>query len=80
MPTLDLEQSSQMYSDNVAPFDEFKILIVLQKGVRCCTQHPITNHLTYAKLSTQYRAFTTKIDSVRFLEIFKVLYKTLIRR
>lgn len=43
---------------------DLQILIAYVKGVRSCTEHPITNHLTYAKLFAMYRVFITKIDNV----------------
>lgn len=69
--SMDPKYRSRIHVGNVAPFDDMWIPIAKQKGVRSCTQHPITNHLTYTKLSTQYSAFTTKIESVeieRYLE------------
>lgn len=51
---------SRMHTDNVASFHDLEILI----AIRCCTQQPVINHLTYAKLSAQYKSFTIKIKSV----------------
>ena len=38
--------------------------IALRKGVRSCVKYPMSNHLTYAKLSPQYKGFIASIDSI----------------
>ncbi|KAH9668313.1 hypothetical protein KPL70_021366 [Citrus sinensis] len=38
--------------------------IAIRKAIRTCTKHPISNFLTCTKLSSGFRAFIAKIDSV----------------
>ena len=38
--------------------------IALRKWVRSCVKYPISNHLIYTKLSSQFRGFVAKIDSI----------------
>ena len=38
--------------------------VALSKGVRSCVKYPMSNHLTYAKLSPQYKGFVASIDSI----------------
>lgn len=40
------------------------IPIALRKGVRSCTQHPISQFVSYSNLSPFFRAFTSNISSV----------------
>ncbi|EOY17116.1 Cysteine-rich RLK (RECEPTOR-like protein kinase) 8 [Theobroma cacao] len=42
--------------------NEWDIPIALRKGVRSCTQHPISNYLSYSQLSGAFRALTEKIE------------------
>ena len=44
------------------PVDDLDIPIALRKGVRSCTQHPLSNYLSYSSLSTAFRAFIEKIE------------------
>ena len=37
--------------------------IAVQKGVRSCTNHPISNFVSYHRLSTSLKAFVTHLDS-----------------
>ena len=37
--------------------------IALQKGVRSCTKHPISNHVSYHRLSSKFCAFVTHISN-----------------
>jgi hypothetical protein len=38
--------------------------IAQRKGVRSCTQHPISNFVSYQHLSPSYRSFVSKLSSV----------------
>jgi len=44
--------------------DNLDVPIALRKGVRSCTQYPISSYLTYSKVSPKYRDFTSKLDHV----------------
>lgn len=58
-----------MHTDNMAPINDLEIRFVMRKGVSF-----VLSTLNYAKLSGQYRTFTTKIDSV---EISRDIYSAL---
>lgn len=40
------------------------IPITLQKGVRSCTQHPISNFVSYHALSSSFRNYVVSLSSV----------------
>lgn len=44
--------------------DDSDVPIAIRKGVRSCTQHPISRFVSYEKLSPSYHAFVTAIDSI----------------
>ena len=37
--------------------------IAMRKGVRECTRHPIQGYVNYGRLSPEFRAFTTHLDT-----------------
>ena len=39
--------------------------IALGKGTRSCTQHPISNYVSYEKLSPSFSTFTTTLTSIK---------------
>ena len=41
---------------------DLDIPIAIRKGVRSCTTHPIAQYLSYHRLSSNYKAFTSKIS------------------
>ncbi|RVW97655.1 Retrovirus-related Pol polyprotein from transposon TNT 1-94 [Vitis vinifera] len=45
--------------------DDLDQPIALRKGVRSCTQHPISNHVSYGKLSHNFQAFITSLEDDR---------------
>ncbi|RVW52517.1 Retrovirus-related Pol polyprotein from transposon TNT 1-94 [Vitis vinifera] len=45
--------------------DDLDQPIALRKGVRSCTQHPISNHVYYGKLSQNFQAFITSLEDDR---------------
>ena len=53
-------------------FSDLDFPIAFQKGVRCCTQHPISNFVSYKNLSSSIVAF--QLSSV---EISKNIYDAL---
>lgn len=42
--------------------DDLDAPIAIRKGVRSCTQHPISKHLSYGRLSKNHRAFVSQLD------------------
>ena len=54
---------------------DLNISIALRKGVRTCTQHPITKYVSYNKLSSAHRAFTTRISQLFVPRIMRKLWK-----
>ncbi|KAJ1442200.1 Gag-polypeptide of LTR copia-type [Sesbania bispinosa] len=56
-----LDSSSNLIDDN----SDLDLPIALRKGVRSCTQHPIGNYVSFEKLSQDYRAFVTNLDSIK---------------
>lgn len=48
---------------NTRVFDtDLDIPIAIRKGVRSCTNHPIAKYMSYHKLSSEHKAFTSKIS------------------
>ena len=43
---------------------DLDIPIAIRKEVRSCVKYPISNYLTYSRLSSQFKAFTTIVDGV----------------
>lgn len=58
--------SSHLINDN----SDLDMPIALRKGVRNCTQHPIGNYVSFEKLSQDYRAFVTTLDSIKIPQNF----------
>ncbi|GMP92426.1 hypothetical protein CsSME_00042657 [Camellia sinensis var. sinensis] len=54
-------------SDSYAPSSncsDLDVPITNRKGVRSCTQHPISNHVFYSNLSSSYKPFLSKVSFV----------------
>ena len=45
-------------------FDDLDVPIALRKGIRSCTQHPISSYVSYYHLSLVVRAFLVNFSSV----------------
>ncbi|KAG6498707.1 hypothetical protein ZIOFF_038429 [Zingiber officinale] len=43
--------------------NELDLSVVVRKGVRSCTQHPISNHVSYSRLSPSYHAFVSQLSN-----------------
>ena len=60
---------TETLSGNTEPkhseFDDLDLPIAVRKGVRSCTNHPITNFISYEKLSPRYRAFVTSLTDIQ---------------
>ena len=48
--------------EHASSHNDLDLPIAIQKGVRLCVKYPISNYLTYSRLSAQFKAFTTTID------------------
>ena len=42
--------------------DDSNLPIVIRKGVRSCTQHPLSKYISYENLSLVFRAFTSQLS------------------
>lgn len=51
--------------DSNNDFDDLDQLIAIRKRVRSSTQHPISNHVSYEKLSQNFKVFITSLKDVR---------------
>ena len=61
----DLDNSDKSYAPVPIEFDsDLNVPIAVRKGVKACTQHPISNFVSYSHLSPSYKAFLSKIASV----------------
>ena len=47
-----------------AIIDDLDIPIATRKGVRSCTQHPISKFVSYSRLSPPYKTFVSNLPSV----------------
>ena len=45
-------------------YDDLDLPIVVRKGVWSCTQHPLTNFLSYHRLSQNHKGFLASLDSI----------------
>ena len=59
------EDNTQNSIPNFVPyiFDDIEIPIALRKGVRSCTQHPMSHFVSLQNLSPHYKAFLSSIMS-----------------
>ena len=46
-------------------FIDLDIPIAIRKGTRKCTQHPISNFISFDRLSSSHKAFVTKLHTIR---------------
>ena len=49
--------------------DDSNLPIAIQKGVRSCTQHPLSKYVSYKNLSPVFRAFTSQLSSMEIPNI-----------
>ncbi|KAG6519635.1 hypothetical protein ZIOFF_023132 [Zingiber officinale] len=43
--------------------NELNLPVAVRKGVRSCTQHPISNHISYSRLSPSYHVFVSQLSN-----------------
>ena len=56
---LPLDESGNNHSNT-----DLDIPIALRKGIRSCTQHPISKFISYSKLSSSFKTFTSSLSDV----------------
>ena len=56
--------TSDTDTSSFSPINDLDVPIAVRKGVRSCTQHPISNFVSYSHLSPSYKAFLSKISSI----------------
>ena len=50
--------------NNPSPILDLDVPIAIRKGIRSCTQHPISKFISYSNLSSSFRAFTSSVSSI----------------
>jgi len=60
-----MEKEPSVVEEDVKEEDDLNLPIVVRKGVRACTNHSISNYLTYSQLSRSYKAFISKVDEIQ---------------
>ena len=60
-PTETLSGNTEFKSSE---FNDLELPIAVRKGVRSCTSHPISNFISYEKLSPGYKAFVTSLTNI----------------
>ncbi|KAK4395806.1 Retrovirus-related Pol polyprotein from transposon RE2 [Sesamum angolense] len=70
----DLPPTAAPGNPSATPTDDLPI--VLRKGKRSCTAHPLANSLSFQHLSPNYRAFSVSLSSVSILILIVRRYDT----
>jgi len=60
----------------IPTMENLEVPIALRKGVRTCTNHPISKFVSYAKLSPSYKAFVSTLDSMQVPNTIRRLSNT----
>ncbi|KAG6508912.1 hypothetical protein ZIOFF_034294 [Zingiber officinale] len=55
--------SSSVESTAPLNMNELNLPVAIRKDVRSCTQHPISNHVSYSRLSPSYHAFVSQLSN-----------------
>ena len=50
--------------NNPSPILDLDLPIAIRKGIRSCTQYPISKFISYSNLSSSFRAFTSCVSSI----------------
>ena len=58
-------------------FDDLDVPIALRKGIHSCTQHPISNYVSYDHLSPVFRAFLVNLSGVEISKSIEEALKIL---
>ena len=56
--------SFELESGSNPEVDDFELPIAVWKGVRSCTQHPLSNYVSYENISPVFRAFTSQLSCI----------------
>ncbi|KAG6487993.1 hypothetical protein ZIOFF_056751 [Zingiber officinale] len=56
--------SSSVESTTPLNMNELNLPVAVRKGVRSCTQHPISNYVSYSRLSPSYHAFVSQLSNL----------------
>ena len=56
--------SFPFFEDNKHNFPDLELPIAVRKGTSQCTQHLISHSVSFYKLSSQHKAFTTSLNSI----------------
>ena len=59
------EPTSSSADTNITDSSDLDLPIALRKGTRSCTQHAISNYVSYENLSPSFSAFTTTLTGVK---------------
>ncbi|RVW47679.1 hypothetical protein CK203_095457 [Vitis vinifera] len=67
IPSLMQVQESNLQSgiETPPPINDLDVPIALKKGIRNCTQHPLSHFVSLDKLSPQYKSFFTQVDPIQ---------------
>ena len=64
-PIKDVEDEELNFpSKHSQSVEDIHLPIAIRKGVRACTQHPITKIVSHDRLSTKFSAFTTTLTNI----------------
>lgn len=53
------------FEQTILNLDDLDFLISLRKGTRKCTQHPISNFVSFENLSPSHKAFLTHLNLIQ---------------
>ena len=56
---------------DLTEFSDLEIPIAHRKGIRSCTMHPISNYVSYQKLSPSFKAFAICYLMIQFQETYR---------
>lgn len=56
-------------SSNLSPNLDLDVPITIRKGVRSCTQHPISKFISYFNITSSFFVFTSNMSSVMIPEL-----------
>lgn len=56
--------NSEPSPDKLESTELLDLHIAFRKGVRACTKHPLSNHVSYNKISTSYSNFISQLHCV----------------
>ena len=59
------ESNLQSGIETPPPINDLDVPIALKKGIRNCTQHPLSHFVSLDKLSPQYKSFFTQVDPIQ---------------